>query len=436
VTLSSPTVTIRWYHKLILIVCGLLVSVILVEIAARAFRLIPAQSDAEYRAVSRRVGQLGNPYDEFTTSGFVVGNTEFKVKIRQNKLGFRGDDISKTPPAGAQRILLLGDSYTASWEVSEGQRWSDWLDRWLNAGQGRYDVVNLGYPGYGTDREYLLYESYGNQLHADTVLLVMYVENDVHDSGEVIWKPPSKLRQTRSFFTLDDNGALVEHDWNYFDPTRPWDHESFPSSVIGWLNGNSLTYRLVRDSVRAVWDRLTGTDSSHSSSSAPLEEPDPLHPTSIPRILDIFFTTPDAKWDQAWQITGDLLAALRDAVASDGAQLVVAIVPPHMIVQNDYWAYNELFEQSGKPWDLWYPQNRMLALLDDLRIPVINPTQTLIDFRAATGQDVFYKLDRHFNRTGACVFGTALANALMADGYAAPDAAYPRNPLTSCETLP
>jgi hypothetical protein len=436
VTSSSPKITIRWYHKLILIACSLVISVILVEIAARAFRLIPAQSDAEYRAVSRRVGQLGNPYDEFTTSGFVVGNTEFKVKIRQNKLGFRGDDIHKTPPNGAQRILLLGDSYTASWEVSEGQRWSDWLDRWLNAGQGRYDVVNLGYPGYGTDREYLLYESYGNQLHADTVLLVMYVENDVSDSGEAVWKAPSQLLQTRSFFTLDDNGGLVEHDWTFTDPTRPWDHQPFPNSVIGWLNGNSLTYRLVRDGLRDVRDRITGTDSGGTSAPESLETPDPLHPTSIPRVLDIFFTAPDEKWNQAWQITGDLLAALRDSVASDGAQLVVVIIPPHMIVQNDYWAYNALFEQSGQEWDLWYPQNRMLALLDDLGIPVINPTQTLIDFRAATGQDVFYELDRHLNRTGSCVFGTALANALMADGYANPDAAYPRDPLAACENLP
>jgi hypothetical protein len=229
---------------------------------------------------------------------------------------------------------------------------------------------------------------------------------------------------------------LVEHDWNFFDPTRPWNHQSFPSSVIGWLNGNSLTYRLVRDGLRGAWDRLTGTDSSGRSAPDALEEADPLNPTVIPRILDIFFTTPDEKWDQAWQITGDLLAALRDAVASDGAQLIVAIVPPHMIVQNDYWGYNTLFEDSGQPWDLWYPQNRMLALLDDLGIPAINPTQTLIDFRAMTGQDVFYKLDRHLNRTGACVFGTALANALMTDGYAEPDAAYPRDPLTLCETLP
>jgi hypothetical protein len=120
---TSPKITVRWYHKLILIACSLLISVILVEVAARVFRLIPVQSDTEYRAVSRRVGELGNPYEKFTTSGFVAGNNELKVKIRQNKLGFRGDDIDKTPPKGAQRFLLFGDPYTASWEVSEGQRY-------------------------------------------------------------------------------------------------------------------------------------------------------------------------------------------------------------------------------------------------------------------------------------------------------------------------
>jgi lysophospholipase L1-like esterase len=430
VTPPPKTLTLRWYHKLILIVLSLLFAVFLVEIAARVFRLLPGQSDAEYREVSRRVGLLSRPYDHFTTHGFVAGNTEFEIDIRLNKLGFRGDDVDQSPPNGQPRILLLGDSYTASWEVEDDQRWSEWLRRGLNTGGARYDVVNLGYPGFGTDREYLLYESYARQLNADLVLLVMYVENDVSDNGVTEWKTDRELRQKRPFFTLDDNGALIEHAWTYRDPTRPWERQSFPASMISWLNGNSLTYRLTRDALRAGWARITGGEVSDAMPEGQEAGVDPRHPTVIPRELNIFFTEPDERWETSWQITGALLAALRDSVTSDGAQLVVVIIPPHMIVQNDYWVYNDLFAQSDRAWDLWYPQNRMIALLNDLNIPAVNLTPSFIDFRAATGQDVFYKLDRHLNPAGSCLFGTALANWLAAQGYA--EAGPPRDVMLTC----
>jgi hypothetical protein len=74
----------------------------------------------------------------------------------------------------------------------------------------------------------------------------------------------------------------------------------------------------------------------------------------------------------------------------------------------------------------------MLALLDEVGIPTLNPTQAFIDFRAATGKDLFFIRDRHFNPTGTCVFGTLLANWLGEQGLVTPDDASPRDPVEVC----
>jgi len=117
--------------------------------------------------------------------------------------------------------------------------------------------------------------------------------------------------------------------------------------------------------------------------------------------------------EEAWALSAALLAALRDAVAADGARLVVAIVPPHMVVQNDEWRYSGLLRESGHEWDLLYPQQRMLALLDRLQIPTLNPTRDFVELRAKTGQKPFFPIDKHFNETGNRWFGDAFSSWLM-----------------------
>jgi len=424
-------VRLRWRHKLVMIAFGLLISALVVDALARTFHLIPRPGNADYQAISRRVGVMLPPYDRFTTRGFVRGNTEFKVDVRLNALGLRGPDIEPEPPDGATRIVAIGDSYTAGWEVPLDEGWTAWLADRLSAGDRRVDVVNLGSPGFGTDREYLLYEAYGSTLDADIVLLVMFVENDIGDNAIAQWEPPELLAQTRPFFTLDESGALVEHPWDYVDKTRPYLVQPFPENVIGWLNAHSITYRVLRDAPRRVRDALTGGDDDGDSEDGArgprLPAADVL---STP--LEVFFTEPDDAWQAAWRLTEALLVAFRDAVTEDGAEFVVAIVPPHMIVQYDDWRYEPALEEAGREWDLWYPQQRMLALLDRLDIAVINPTDLFIDFHEQTGQHAYYVLDRHFNPTGTCLFGTALANELAARGYVDAPPDIPVDPLAAC----
>ncbi len=431
---SSPVPSrqsLRWPHKLLLGGFGVLVALLLAEVAAHRLGLLPTLSDAQVRAVSCRAGELRPPYDRFIHSNAFGGDAEFEVEIRLNKLGFRGDDIAARPPDDSQRLLIIGDSYAAGWEVPDDAMWSAWLSRALTSASPSYDVANIGFPGLGTDREFLLYQAYGRTLNPDVVILVIYVQNDVYDNGIALWISPEELARSRPYFTLDDQGRLVEHPWQCTDTTRSYEDAPYPRRAIGWLNAHSLTYRALRDAARAVWSAVNGDDSPASSPKI-IQPADLAHPTAIPQPLEVIFSEPDEKWQQSWQITGELLRSFRAAVEADGARLVAVIVPPHMIVQQEHWPYASLFADSGRAWDLWYPQHRMMALLGELSIPALDPTQAFIDFHNRTGQDLFFTRDRHFNRTGTCVFGVLLADWLIDQGIVEPGAASSLDPLAAC----
>src|SRR5215471_19528710 len=72
--------------------------------------------------------------------------------VRTNGTGFRSDTEFKKPRSGdTRRILLFGDSFTAGEGVSNGQRYSDFLER-LEPG---LEVYNFGLPATGLDQHHL-----------------------------------------------------------------------------------------------------------------------------------------------------------------------------------------------------------------------------------------------------------------------------------------
>jgi hypothetical protein len=411
----SSRIQTSWWMRVVLIGLSLSFGVLLTEIAGRVFHLLSTPGDLEYCNLARQIGDIPLPYERFTNR-FPLDSPEFVMPIRLNRLGLRGAEPSLIPPKDTKRVVLLGDSSTAVWQVDTASMWSTQLAQRLNQGAQRYDVVNLGSPGFGTDREYLMYRAYGRKLRAKFVLLAMYVENDINDNGIALWQDPSELLAHRPFFSLDPAGRLVEHPWHYRDRTRRYANERFPYSFIGWCRANSLTYGVLHDGIwacrAAILNRghKTGMPGSADGSRAGDV------PRTLPQPLEVFFTQPDSRWEEAWALSAALLAALRDAVAADGARLVVAVVPPHMVVQNDDWRYSGLLRDSGREWDLLYPQQRTLAILDQLHIPTLNPTRAFIELRARAGQKPFFPIDKHFNETGNRWFADTVSRWLIASG--------------------
>ena len=129
---------------------------------------------------------------------------EFRGEVRINSLGFRGPEVTPVPPGG-RRVLLLGDSQAAGFEVNEDQTYAALTAGKLTATLGvPVQVENGGVRGYGTDQSLLWYEEHLRSLHPDLVLF--------HATGNDPEDDTTLHRMRRPFgkaaFALDADGTV------------------------------------------------------------------------------------------------------------------------------------------------------------------------------------------------------------------------------------
>lgn len=106
---------------------------------------------------------------------------EFDSEVVINSLGLRGPELAARPPGGL-RVVLLGDSFVAGFEVEQDQTFAAQLGLLLAGRLGRpVEVVNAAVRGYGTDQSLLWYREHGRALRPDLVVAV-FSANDFEDN--------------------------------------------------------------------------------------------------------------------------------------------------------------------------------------------------------------------------------------------------------------
>ena len=105
---------------------------------------------------------------------------EFQATVSINSLGLRGPEVPARSD-GELRVLFLGDSMVAGFEVEYEQTYVALLERELSSRLGRpVRTINAGVRGYGTDQYYLYFVERGRALDAD-VVVVFHSGNDPVD---------------------------------------------------------------------------------------------------------------------------------------------------------------------------------------------------------------------------------------------------------------
>lgn len=102
---------------------------------------------------------------------------EFDALVEHDAEGWRQPKPPR-PAVPTSRILVLGDSFTWGWGVSQGQVFTDLLQAALPA---TVAVYNHGIPGFGTAQEYLLLQRELAARVYDAVVLMFYM-NDLSDN--------------------------------------------------------------------------------------------------------------------------------------------------------------------------------------------------------------------------------------------------------------
>ena len=104
--------------------------------------------------------------------------TTFGRPLTINSMGHRGPEYTLEKPADVSRILLLGDSYTWGYGVGDDEVFAALLRQKLQASVTKWQVLNSGVSGWGTDQELLYLDSEGFRFSPQLVVLALFVGND------------------------------------------------------------------------------------------------------------------------------------------------------------------------------------------------------------------------------------------------------------------
>ena len=104
------------------------------------------------------------------------------VEFHINAQGMRAErDFDYAKPAGVRRIVCLGDSFTAGYEVQHEETFASVMERELGQRGQRVEVLNAGVSGFSTAEEVLYLERELYRYAPDCVVLSFF-SNDLADN--------------------------------------------------------------------------------------------------------------------------------------------------------------------------------------------------------------------------------------------------------------
>ncbi len=211
------------------------------------------------------------------------------ARVRQNRLGLRGEEVPLARTPGKQRIVVLGDSFLWGWGVDDDATFSARL-----AARTGAEVVTLACSSYGTIQELLLFERTGAPYRPDVVIVGVFA-NDLDDNVD-------SYGERRPYGELGHGGELVLRN----EPVA----RRLESPFRVWLYDHSRAALFLGDR----WQRFVAT--LHGADRAPQR---PYVPRSLFR--------DDAAYERKWAVTRAALERLERSVRGSGADLAIVAVP-------------------------------------------------------------------------------------------------------------
>lgn len=121
-------------------------------------------------------------YKHIPNFRFNYERQEFKQAIKFNSNGLRDYEYSYEKDANSYRILVIGDSVPEALQVSLDKSFTKILERKLNQkSQKKYEVINAGTGGYGTENELIFLKKEGINYRPNAIILV-FSPNDIEDN--------------------------------------------------------------------------------------------------------------------------------------------------------------------------------------------------------------------------------------------------------------
>jgi hypothetical protein len=390
---------LRLLSRLSLILFGFLVGLAALELG---FRIL-------YPDPSPKLVNQGLQFHETYRLAFKPGsegwNTslrgEYSTYIKINQKGLRGQEYPYAKAEGVFRILVLGDSFTAGLQVSEAETFPKLLEAQLNQSdpQPKFEVINAGVTGYGTDNQLAYFSHEGYKYQPDLVILAFFSGNDLTDN---IWHSIYELKEGR------------------LTPVPPARREE--SLTPNWAKEGSL-FKNTRNFLY-THSRLYSVSIELLTLSAVQKLPALAHWLVSLGLVEI--TQPLVNYgniyafrylpDEAWQKSEALLLALNQAVEARGSRLLVVILPDELDV-DDHRRQEVLAAYAGltKPQALAGPPpaERLAGILRQHDIVYISLLPALKAHYQTDQTPLYYRYDGHWTPAGHRLAGQAIYEYLL-----------------------
>jgi hypothetical protein len=333
--------------------------------------------------------------------------SEYTVTETTNSHGLRGPEIAYEKPPNTYRVLILGDSFAEGYTVDLDSTVARVQERRLNAlGDRHYEVINGGTRGYSTDQELLFFDAEGRRYHPDLTILLFYVNDVWYNAQPRYWRGNKPL-----FARVSDGLALTNV------PVPKPDPNEFAFAVRG---GAGITARIRRaDSWLGVHSRLYDLARKVVSGSPVLSGlAIRFGLADAPNEWRAWKKTPDPALHTAWTLTEAILALLQRDVVASGSRLVIFYVPSRPAIYADDWRVVKRKYAMGD--SAWNPEEDAVVLASICARAAIACVNPVPRFRAeaeqllATGTQLYFRRDAHWNNNGHRLAGAILADYVRA----------------------
>ncbi len=327
-----------------------------------------------YYTFDADVGYVIRPDSAFQVEAGAEGGTR---TIRSNSQGLRDVDHAYEKPAGVNRVLILGDSFCEALQVDLEDTFfrilQDKLDR--TAGGARYEVINTGVSGYGTDKELLFYRHEGRKYKPDVVAL-FFVFNDVRNNDRDL-QLKNYGDRNEPYFRLEHGGLRL---LNY--PA----HRGSDARFRQLLRDNFYTYEF-------VWKLVKGAELSRRAID---------QERKMPFDYTIYERPEPPEWEPAWAITAALLREVKSETERDGARFLVVGVTNDLQIHPDHRErmMNEYPSMREQRWDWNVVSDRLAAICRDSGIEYLDLAPAFRERAEEHPSDHLHSFGGHWTASG------------------------------------
>ncbi len=316
--------------------------------------------------------------------------------IHTNSDGLLDREYSKTPPPGAFRVAVLGDSFTAGEEVKDGFEFhSLWEEELTRRFQHPVEFINFGVGGIGPWKELQTYHLRAREYKPDLTILAMYWENDFDNSFSKFMRgEPNPLKDEYPVESFFEQAQVIRKSFNQW----LWNNVSLYQFTHTRYHMLEHQFHLMfRPDWREVPDQphpapdpatehqpvsLEGIDNDLIKRYPPLPG---IPPKSRPK--ENQETSLDDPWffdSEAWGLIQKLLIKLKQEVEADGGHLIVM----HFLSEYQYRERHDL------------PMEEFNTFLTKNGIGVIDPNPVFFKMSEEELHRQYVPGDIHFNEEG------------------------------------